>query len=69
MRPTEEPSLVEKEPTVQVPVGLLLVFIRVYKERPQEDMVMVDYLDAIRLEQRAYRKYLEWKKKLGKETK
>lgn len=53
-----------KEPTVQVPVTTLLELIRLYKENPQEVLNRVHWLVANRLERIAYRKYLDYKKRL-----
>lgn len=51
-----------KIPTVVVPVNILLDLIRAYKEQPQEILHPHTYLHVTTIEQRAYRKYLAWKK-------
>lgn len=51
-----------KIPTIQVPVNVFLDLVRNYKEQPQELLNRQTYLDAVRLEKRAYRRYLEYKK-------
>lgn len=53
-----------KEPTVAVPVTVLLDLVRLYKENPQELLDRGVYLAADHLEKRAYRKYLTWSKAL-----
>jgi len=55
-----------KEPTVAVPVRLMLELMRFYKEVPQELLNKEHYLTADRLERRAYRRYLAYKKELKK---
>lgn len=56
-----------KEPTVAVPVTVLLELVRLYKENPQEVLNRTHYVEACNLERRAYRKYLGWKAELRKE--
>jgi len=53
-----------KEPSVQVPVSVLLDLIRVYAQEPQELVNRNSYLVAISLERKAYRKYQEYRKQL-----
>lgn len=58
-----------KEPTVQVPVTVLLTLVRAYSETPQELLHRQHYLSVISLERRAYRKFLEYKKALKEKGK
>jgi hypothetical protein len=58
-----------KEPTIKVPVTVLLALVRNYKEQPQELCDKRVWLEADRLERPAYRKYLSYKKLLKDATK
>lgn len=53
-----------KEPSVQVPVSIFLMLARLYKEEPQELIDKQAYLAVTTLEQKAYRKYREYRKQL-----
>lgn len=53
-----------KEPTVQVPVSVFLDLARVYKEEPQELVNINSFFIMRNLEQKAYRKYQEYRKQL-----
>lgn len=57
-----------KEPTIQVPVTVLLDLIRTYCEEPQELINRQSLLIATQLERKAYRKFQEYRKKLKNET-
>ena len=52
-----------KEPTVNVPVSTFLELVRFYELQPQEEVSRKAYLNAKYLERRAYRKWLEHRKK------
>ena len=53
-------------PTIQVPVTVFLDLVRSYTEVPQELLNRQTYIEATRLQGRAYRKFLEYKKQLKK---
>lgn len=57
-----------KEPTVAVPVSVLLDLIRVYREEPQELVNRSSYLTSVTLEQKAYRKFRQYRKQLKEES-
>ena len=52
-------------PTLQVPVTVFLDLVRSYTEVPQELVNRQTYMEAVRLEKRAYRKYLTYKRTLA----
>lgn len=58
-----------REPTIQVPVSVFLDLARVYKEEPQELVNRQSFFIARNLEQRAYRKYQEYRKQLKEAAK
>jgi len=55
-------------PTLQVPVTVFLDLVRSYTEVPQELVNRQTYMEAVRLEKRAYRKYLEYRRALTNVT-
>jgi hypothetical protein len=56
-----------KMPLVSIPVNLYLELARAYKEQPVECIHSVFEIHITELEQRAYRKFLNWKKVQRKE--
>ena len=51
-----------KVPAITVPAHIYLELVRAYKEQSQEVLNRAIYLEVTTLEQRAYRKYLAYKK-------